>query len=172
MRKMLLGLCVLAFETGTAGLIPFALTIPNRTPLRGQETRSRYELIAEQGDSLRAIAGDLLDMAKAYNNSTDALDYEIALSLSVESTRANEMCQAATDLVFVFDQISPSTQANRVRTYIQGRIRAYAKQLASASQSVSNGIAHAKHPGLALVADKLKQRLVVASRVVNDVVLR
>jgi hypothetical protein len=125
----------------------------------GKNTTSgdNWQNLSEQSKVFLTMAKDSTEMARGHRgNSTE---FQVALDLNAAATSASDYLGAASDMLWIYDQISTPADRTVVRSYINKRLNDYASFFDLLIKQVNLNLSFSGSSGIAATAVRLRDEL-------------
>jgi len=134
------------------------------------ESINNWKKLSEQGSIYLTLAKDLMEMAKA--SSGNDIEFQIEYELSILAAEANDVFEAASDLLWIYEQISNPIDRIAVKIYINKRVNDYTSRLDFLIKQVNTRLSYSKSPGVAANGLRLKDELRSGQNLLKSAVIK
>lgn len=148
------------------------LTAININHAPGQDPTSvhGWGKLSDKSSSYRTFAKDLLDMAETRQRDPEEL--RVAYELSAIAERASDYLSAASDLLWIYDQITSPVDRATIRSYINNQLESYSRLLEHAIKGVNVNISVSTSAGIAATGTRLRDELRDGRLILKSVAIR
>ena len=138
----------------------------------GKTTTSgdNWQMLSEQSKVFLTMAKDFTEMAKGRRG--DSTEFQIALDLNAAATSASDYLSAASDMLWIYDQISAPADQTVVRSYIKKRLNDYASFFDIFIKQVNLNLSFSGSSGIAATAVRLRDELRSGQNLLKSVVIK
>lgn len=134
------------------------------------EPSNNWKRLSEQGSIYLTLAKNLMEMARA--NIAKGTEFQVTYELSIAAAEANDYIEAASDLLWIYDQINNPADKAAVRFYINKRINDYASQFDFLIKQVNNSLSFSTSSGVAATGIRLRDELRGGQSLLKSFVIR
>ena len=90
---------------------------------------------------------------------TNPGEYEVARALSLSASTANDYFTAATDIVFIYEQVNSPSDRTRLRPYVNKRLDDYSRFVEHLIKAVNQELSRTSSAGIAATGTRLRDEL-------------
>jgi hypothetical protein len=148
--------------------VVFLLAIGDATGIWAQSSSARlpWLKLSDKAKIYLALSDDILQMLDGKQGSND---FEFALGLETSAKHAMENFTAASDLIWIYNQMGVQRERDAVRPLINKRLDSYSQLLDVTIKEVNSSLSHITSPGIVATGTRLRDELRDGQSLLNTV---
>jgi len=131
---------------------------------------NNWQKLSDQGSTYLTLVKDLMEMARAHRGNDT--DFQVTYELVTAASEANDYLEAASDLLFIYDQISNPADRTSVRLYVNKRLNEYASRFDRLIKHVNTSLSFSISSGIAATGIRLRDELRSGQYLLKSVVIK